>query len=291
MDKKTKRRIRTDMAHLIIQTDFGTGSSSVSAMHGVAAVVDPDLRVDDGNNDVAQFNVLDASESLMYLLPYWPAGTVFVSVVDPGVGTSRRSCVARLSNGSYIVTPDNGTLTYVKERFGITAVRMIDESVNRLKGSEDVHIFHGRDVYAYCGARLAAGIIDFEGVGPEYPVDEIVEADYIRPGKKDREVSGMINEAGDHFGLIGTNIPFSWLAESGMNYGDTVKVTVLEDDRPVLDREMPLVRTFGDVPVGSPLVFSSEMRTVMVAVNQGNATREFGIGFGPKWKMTVRKEN
>lgn len=291
MDKKTKRRIRTDMAHLIIQTDFGTGSSSVSAMHGVAAVVDPDLRVDDGNNDVAQFNVLDASESLMYLLPYWPAGTVFVSVVDPGVGTSRRSCVAKLSNGSYIVTPDNGTLTYVKERFGITAVRMIDESINRLKGSEDVHIFHGRDVYAYCGARLAAGIIDFEGVGPEYPVDEIVEADYIRPGKKDGEVSGMINEAGDHFGLIGTNIPFPWLAESGMNYGDTVRVTVLEDGRPVLDREMPLVRTFGDVPVGSPLVFSSEMRTVMMAVNQGNATREFGIGFGPKWKMTVRKEN
>ena len=106
--------------------------------------------------------------------------------------TSRRSCVARLSNGSYIVTPDNGTLTYIKERFGITAVREIDESVNRLRGSEDVHIFHGRDVYAYCGARLAAGIIDFEGVGPEYPVEEVVEAEYIKPAKKPGEVSGMI---------------------------------------------------------------------------------------------------
>lgn len=277
------------MAHLIIQTDFGTGSSSVSAMHGVAAVVDPDLKVDDGNNDVAQFNVLDASESLMYLLPYWPEGTVFVSVVDPGVGTSRRSCVAKLSNGSYIVTPDNGTLTYIKQRFGITAVRQIDESVNRLKGSEDVHIFHGRDVYAYCGARLAAGIIDFEGVGPEYPVDEIVEAEYIKPEKKPGEVSGMINEAGEHFGLIGTNIPFQWLEKSGMSYGDTVRVTVQEEERTVLDREMPLVRTFGDVPVGTPLVFSSEMRTAMMAINQGNATREYGIGFGPKWKMTIRK--
>ena len=67
------------MAHVIIQTDFGTGSMSVSAMHGVCAVVDPELKVDDGNNDVAQFNVLDASESLMYLMPYWPKGTVFVS--------------------------------------------------------------------------------------------------------------------------------------------------------------------------------------------------------------------
>ncbi len=277
------------MAFMIIQTDFGTGSSSVSAMHGVAAVVDPELRVDDGNNDVAQFNVLDASESLMYLLPYWPSGTVFISVVDPGVGTKRRSCVAKLSNGSYIVTPDNGTLTYVKERFGITAVRQIDESVNRLKGSEDVHIFHGRDVYAYCGARLASGIIDFEGVGPEYPVEEIVEAEYIHPEKKDGEVSGMIIEAGDHFGLIGTNIPFSWLEESGMSYGDTVSVTVLDGQRTVLDQKMPLVRTFGDVPVGTPLVFSSEMRTAMMAINQGNATREYSLGFGPTWKMIIRK--
>ena len=277
------------MAHLIIQTDFGTGSASVSAMHGVAAVVDPELRVDDGNNDVAQFNVLDASESLMYLLPYWPEGTVFVSVVDPGVGTARRSCVARLSNGSYIVTPDNGTLTYVKERFGITAVRQIDESVNRLKGSEDVHIFHGRDVYAYCGARLAAGIIDFEGVGPEYPVEDIVEAEYIKPEKTSGEVSGMINEAGDHFGLVGTNIPFRWLSESGMEYGDTVRVTVLNGGNTVLDTSMPLEKTFGCVPVGTPLIFSSEMRTAMMAINQGNATTEYGIGFGPKWKMIIKK--
>ena len=277
------------MAHLIIQTDFGTGSASVSAMHGVAAVVDPELRVDDGNNDVAQFNVLDASESLMYLLPYWPEGTVFVSVVDPGVGTARRSCVARLSNGSFIVTPDNGTLTYVKERFGITAVRQIDESVNRLKGSEDVHIFHGRDVYAYCGARLAAGIIDFEGVGPEYPVEEIVEAEYIKPEKMAGEVSGMINEASDHFGLVGTNIPFQWLSESGMEYGDTVRVIVLNDGNTVLDTSMPLEKTFGCVPVGTPLIFSSEMRTAMMAINQGNATTEYGIGFGPKWKMIIKK--
>jgi len=279
------------MGHIIIQTDFGTGSLSVSAMHGVCAVVDPELKVDDGNNDVAQFNVLDASESLMYLLPYWPQGTVFVSVVDPGVGTSRRSCVAKLKNGQYVVTPDNGTLTYIKERIGIESVRQIDESVNRLKGSEDVHIFHGRDVYAYCGARLAAGVIDFEGVGPEYPVEEVVEAAYIKPSRTEHSVSGMINEAGEHFGLVGTNIPFTWLADSGMEYGDTVSVTVRVKGETVFSRRMQLERTFGDVPVGDPLVFSSEMRTVMLAINRGNAVTEFGIGFGPDWEMTVSKES
>lgn len=277
------------MAYLIIQTDFGTGSLSVSAMHGVCAMVDPELKVDDGNNDVDPFNVLDASESLMYLMPYWPKGTVFVSVVDPGVGTGRKSCVAKLANGQYVVTPDNGTLTYIKEKIGIEAVRRIDESVNRLKGSESIHIFHGRDVYAYCGARLAAGVIDFEGVGPEYPVEEVVEAPYIRPEKAEGAVSGMINEAGEHFGLIGTNIPFEWLSESGMEYGDTVRVTVTNGNDTVFDNNIRLVKTFGYVTVGAPLVFSSESKTVMMAVNQGNAVKKYGIGFGPKWKMTVRK--
>ncbi|MDO5137932.1 MAG: SAM-dependent chlorinase/fluorinase [Oscillospiraceae bacterium] len=277
------------MAYLVIQTDFGTGSLSVSAMHGVCAMVDPALKVADGNNSVDQFNVLDASESLMYLLPYWPKGTVFVSVIDPGVGTARKSCVAKLKDGQYVVTPDNGTLTYIKERIGIESVREIDEKVNRLKGSEGINIFHGRDVYAYCGARLAAGIIDFEGVGPEYPVSEIVEAPYIRPEKIDSQVSGMINEAGEHFGLVGTNIPFEWLEELGMVYGNDVRVTILNGDTTVFDNTIPLAESFGFVSIGQTLLLSSETRTVMMAVNQGNAVIDFGIGFGPKWKMIVRK--
>lgn len=277
------------MRQVIIQTDFGTGSVSVSAMHGVCAVVHPDLRVDDGNNAVKQFDVLSASDSLMYLLPYWPQGSVFVSVVDPGVGTSRRSCVALLKNGQYVVTPDNGTLTYIKERIGIEAVREIDESVNRMPGSEDVHIFHGRDVYAYCAARLAAGIIDFEGVGPEYPVDEVVEVPYLKPGKEGGAVFGMINEADPYYGLIDTNIPFGWLSESGMVYGDTVTVTVENNGEKVLELPLKLEKTFGCVPVGDPLIFSSEMRTVMMAINQGNAAETYGIGDGTSWKFTVRK--
>ncbi|MBR5755710.1 MAG: SAM-dependent chlorinase/fluorinase [Erysipelotrichaceae bacterium] len=277
------------MKNLIIQTDFGTGSLSVAAMHGVCMMVDNELKVHDGNHDVHQFDVLDASSSLVYLMPYWPKESVFVSVVDPGVGTARRSCVCRTKTGQYIVTPDNGTLTYIAEQFGIAEVREIDENVNRLKGSEDVFIFHGRDVYAYCGARLAAGVITFEEVGPSYPVEEIVMAEYIRPEKKEDEVSGMIVEATEHFGLVGTNIPFPWLKECGMNYGDDVQVIVENKDREVLNRTMKLAETFGKVAVGEPLVFSSETRTVMLGINRGNATVEFGLGFGTDWKMTVRK--
>ena len=277
------------MRNLVIQTDFGTGSLSVGAMHGVCAMVSQDLKVADGNNDVAQFNVLDASESLMYQLPYWPTGTVFVSVVDPGVGTKRKSCVALTKTGQYIVTPDNGTLTYIAERIGIEAVREIDESVNRLKGSEDVFIFHGRDVYAYCGARLAAGVIDFEGVGPAYPVEEVVLADYPHPVHENGMVSGMIVEATEHFGLVGTNIPFPWMEEEGMKYGDKVRVVVKNNDEVVLDEIIPLVLTFGYVGLNEPLVFSSETRMVMLAKNQGNATKDYHLGYGPTWTMTVTK--
>jgi len=277
------------MKNLVIQTDFGTGAMSVAAMHGVAYMVDNTLNVDDINNDVVPFDVLNACDSLLYQLPYWPAGTVFVSVVDPGVGTKRKACVAKLKMGHYVVTPDNGTLTYLKQQNLIEVVRQIDESVNRLKGSEDVHIFHGRDVFAYCGAKLASGIIDYEGVGPEYPVSEIIEAPYIKAEKKDGEVSGMINEASHHFGLVGTNIPFAWMQEVGMKYGDTVNVKAYDGDKLVLDKDMKLVVTFGYVEKNEPLIFQSEMRTFMLGINQGNAAKQYGIGFGPTWKMVIKK--
>ena len=112
------------------------------------------------------------------MIPFWPEGTVFVSVVDPGVGTGRRASVCLTGNGRFVVTPDNGTLDEIGRRFGIKAVREIDESVNRYKGnkwSRESDIFHGRDIFAYCGAKLASGRITLEEVGNEYSPEEIVK--------------------------------------------------------------------------------------------------------------------
>lgn len=274
---------------LVMQTDFGVDNLSVATMRGVAMIVDPELRVFDATHAINQFDVLAASDALIYTIPFWPEGTVFVSVVDPGVGTARKSCVAKLSNGSYIVTPDNGTLTYVKERIGIVAVREIDESVNRYPTTRNIHIFHGRDVYAYCGARLAAGVIDFEGVGPEYSVDDIVMAPYVHPEKQENAVYGMIIEATEHFGLVGTNIPFEWLKEQGMEYGDNVRLTIKHNDEVILDEEVALAKSFGFVPLNAKLVFSSETACVMAGRNRGNLTRDYSLGFGPEWSMRVSK--
>lgn len=274
---------------VVLQTDFGEGNVSVSTMKGVCRIVDPTLEVFDSTHSVRPFDVLKASDALFYVIPFWPAGTVFVSVVDPGVGTSRKSCVALLENGSYVVTPDNGTLTYIKDRLGIKQVRQIDETTNRYPTTRDVHIFHGRDVYAYTAARLAGGVIDYEGVGPEYPVSQIVEAPYVKPRKLPDGVYGMIADSSTHFGLVTTNIPFRWLAECGMEYGDNVKIRIEHAGECVLEEIVPIAKSFGFVPEGSDLVYNSETSMIEVATNRRNMVVERNIGDGADWTLAVRK--
>ena len=132
--------------HLVLQSDFGLSDGAVSAMHGVALSVDPTLGVHNLTHDIPQFNIWDGSYRLFQTINYWPEGTVFVSVVDPGVGTDRLSIIARTTNDRYVVTPDNGTLTHVKEKVGIAEVRIIDEEKHRLPGSGESYTFHNRAI-------------------------------------------------------------------------------------------------------------------------------------------------
>lgn len=151
---------------VVFQTDFGEKDGAVSAMKGVAFGVSDQLHLFDLTHEIPPYNIWEAAYRLQQTVLYWPAGTVFVSVVDPGVGSSRKSVVVKTKSGHYIVTPDNGTLTLVNDMIGIDSIREIDESRNRLPGSEDSYTFHGRDVYAYTGARLASRKISFAEVGP-----------------------------------------------------------------------------------------------------------------------------
>ena len=194
---------------LVFQTDFTYKEGAVSSMYGVVKSVDRELEIMDGTHELAQYDTWNASYRLYQSLPFWPEGTIYVSVVDPGVGTSRKACVALTETGHYIVTPDNGTLTHVKRFMGIKAVREIDESVNRLKGkgTEEVAIFHGRDVFGYTAARLGSGIIDFAGVGPEYPVEDIVTHEIIEPEISEGLAKGIFEIDDPNFGNLWSNIP------------------------------------------------------------------------------------
>lgn len=280
----------TNKPAIVMQTDF-TKDISVCTMQGVCMMVDPELRVFDSTHEIKSFDTYQASTSLSFVIDFWPAGTVFVSVVDPGVGTSRRACVAKLSNGSYVVTPDNGSLTHVKKYFGIDEVRVIDENVNRLKKTEKCNIFHGRDLFAYCAARLAAGVITYEEVGEAYPVEEIVEHEIIPYKVEDGCISGMIDTADYHFGLICSNIPAEVFEEEGIGYGDWMDVQILKkgQEAPVYSKKVPFQPSFGAVAVGEPLLMVSETLQIQIAINSRNMSDQYGIQVGPEWIMKMKK--
>src|SRR6188768_1375911 len=147
---------------LVFQSDFGLKDGAVGAMKGVAFGVSDKLRIFDITHEIPPYNIWEASYRLDQTAAYWPVGTVFVSIIDPGVGSDRKSIVLKTKSGHYFVTPDNGTVTLVAAALGIESVREIDETKNRLKRSRSSYTFHGRDVYAYTGARLAAEVISFE---------------------------------------------------------------------------------------------------------------------------------
>ena len=128
------------MNPLVFQTDFGLVDGAVSAMYGVAYSVEPELKIHDLTHDITPFHIWEASYRLIQTINYWPEGTVFVSVVDPGVGSDRKSIVVKTNSGRYIVTPDNGTLTHVIRLEGIETVREIDENINRLPQIGRAHV-------------------------------------------------------------------------------------------------------------------------------------------------------
>ena len=274
------------MNALVFQSDFGVQDGAVSAMYGVAYTVKKDLRVFDLTHDIEQYNIWEASYRLIQAVGYWPEGTVFVSVVDPGVGSNRSSIVAKTCTGQYIVTPDNGTLTHVKRRIGIAEARIIDEKVNRRSGSEDSYTFHGRDVYAYTGARLAAGIIDFEQVGPVYETEKVTELPVVAPTMEEGKVSGTIDVLDIRFGSLWTNVPKDMFRSLGIEIGDRVEVTIENDTRCVYRNVMSYAHSFAEVNVGEPLVYINSLDCMAVAINQGSFARAYNIGTGNSWKIS-----
>jgi len=274
---------------LVFQTDFGLKDGAVSAMKGVAFGVDRTLPLHDLTHEIPAYNIWEASYRLYQTLQYWPAGTVFVSVVDPGVGTERKSVVLKTRSGHYIVSPDNGTLTLAAEHFGIEAVRQIDEKTNRLKGSEKSYTFHGRDVYAYTGARLASGAISYEQVGPKLS-GEVVKIPY-QPAvaEQDGTLKGTIPILDVQYGNVWTNIDDSLLTKAGIHKGDNACIRISEGDALKYEGKAPYVSSFGDVPEGQPLVYLNSLLQVSVALNMDSFAAKHQVQSGANWHISLKK--
>lgn len=268
---------------LVLQTDFGLKDQAVAAMRGVIRNVDRRLVVDDLTHEIPAYNVWEAAYRLNAVIDYWPADTVFVSVVDPGVGTIRKSVVVRLNNGQLVVTPDNGTLTLAADRVGIAGVRVIDERKHRLPGSESSYTFHGRDVYAYVGALLASGQLRFDDVGP--PQSGIVSISYEPAGRSGDTLIGGIPVLDPQYGNVWTNIPATGLDALNVKVGDRVEVTISDGDIRHARLTLAYVHTFGDVPLGDPLLYVNSVGTLAVALNQKDFASTYGISSGPTWRV------
>lgn len=277
------------MKPLIFQTDFGTADGAVSAMYGVANGVCNDLKIFDLTHEIPQYDIWEASYRLIQTVGYWEEGSVFVSVVDPGVGSTRRSIAVKTTTGQYAISPDNGTLTHLKRMQGIVAARIIDETINRLPGSSESYTFHGRDIYAYTGARLASGTIDFEGIGPEVDVASVIELPTVEPVVEHGVVSGSIDVLDVRFGSLWSNINKKLIREIGVDYGSRVEVTITNDSRTLYKNIMVFAKSFAEVSIGETLIYINSLDNVAVAINQGSFAKAYNIGTGTNWQIAFRK--
>ena len=276
---------------IVWQTDFSLTWGAVNTMRGVVKQIDSELECFDITHDIEQFNILAASRELAFVVPFWPKGTIFVSVVDPGVGTKRRACVAKLKDGNYIVTPDNGTLTHVYYETGIEEVREIDTTINRYKGTEDVSVFHGRDIFAYTAARLASGIISFEEVGPAYPVSEIIIEDYkyVKATVTSTNIKGIVISVLDPFGSIVFNILTKDFIKIGYNHGDVVHVKISHNDKVYFEEGVPYEKSFGYVDLNKPVLFNSSSNYISIGLNQNSFRDTYHIKEGKDWVVELSK--
>lgn len=273
---------------LVLQTDFGTKDGAVAAMRGIAFGVSPTLPIFDLSQENTPYDIWEGAYRLKQAAPFWPAGTVFISVIDPGVGTERASIVLQTKSGHYFVGPDNGTWTLVAEELGIAAVRRIDEKVNRRPGSEKSYTFHGRDIYAFVGARLASGTITYEQVGPLLE-PKVVSLPYERAAVTGGTLKGTIPMIDFHYGNVWTNIPDTLFNELKPAFGDKFTVVILHEGKEAYRGVIPYVRTFGDVQEGEPLLYLNSLMNVAFALNMGSFSAKHGLASGGNWTVRIER--
>ena len=255
---------------IVFMTDFGTVDDSVAICRGVMYSIAPDARIVDLTHQVTPFSILDGARFLYGATPYYPAGTVFVVVVDPGVGSTRKAVVVKSKRGQYFVLPDNGLMTLVQDRDGIEGAR---EITNRdwMIGPALSSTFHGRDIFSPVGGHLARGD-DWAGVGPEFDVNKLVRLD-ITPSKLgERGVSGEVIATDGPYGNLVTNISGDDFLKLGYSRGQRAHITISKNEM-----DIPFVRTFSDVPLKQPLLYIDSRGRLGLAVNQGSFAATYGV--------------
>jgi S-adenosylmethionine hydrolase len=244
---------------IVFMTDFGTANDAVAICKAVIVGIIPEVRIMDITHQVTPFSIEEGARFLAGVTPYYPAGTVFLVVVDPGVGTSRKAVVVKSKKGQFFVLPDNGLITPVADRDGVEVARQITNPA-WMVGDKISSTFHGRDIFSPTAAHLAAGE-DWSFVGPE--VKYLVR---LHPRAAMVEAKGITAEVialDVPFGSLITDIQGEDFKKLGYALGEKVRLKI--DKKPYT---IPYVKTFMDVPVGQPLLYIDSRGRVGIALNE-----------------------
>ncbi len=264
---------------IVFMTDFGTANDAVAICRAVIYGIAPDVRITDITHQVTPFSIEEASRFLYGVTPYYPEGTVFLVVVDPGVGTSRKAIAVKSKKGQYFILPDNGVITPVLDRDGLESAREIRNQHWMIQAPLS-STFHGRDIFSPAAAHLAAGW-EFDLVGP--PVQQLVRLTPKTSATSAKGIDGDIIGVDDPYGSLITDIPGEDFGQLGYNLGDTVFVQI---NKKVVG--LPYAKTFMDVPVGETLLYIDSRGRVGIAVNQGSFARKFN--FTPPEKIFIPRK-
>jgi S-adenosylmethionine hydrolase len=257
-------------ATIVFMTDFGVVDDSVAICRGVMYSVMPEVRIVDLTHQVTPFSIPDGARFLYGATPYFPAGTVFVVVVDPGVGSTRKAIIARSKHGQYFVLPDNGLLTLVEQRDGIEAVREITNP-DWMIGSKLSSTFHGRDIFSPVGAHVARGD-DWSKVGPEMAVKDLVRLELKAAKLDEHGLNATVIATDGPFGNLVTDVDAEDFLKLGYQRGQEVPVTVGGREM-----KMKFVKTFSDVPLNQPLLYIDSRGHLGLAVNQNSFAATYGV--------------
>jgi len=261
---------------LVLLTDFGGRDHYVGAVKGAAYRANPTVRIESITHEIAPFDVWEGAVTLALAAKEFPPGTVFVAVVDPGVGTARKAIALRTEAGRFYVAPDNGLLTFVARREGIVDIR--DISHLEPLGHRPSRTFHGRDLFTPAGALLAGGT-PLGRLGPR--LKQIVLLPVADPVLDGGRVKGSVLRV-DHYGNVVTNIPADLVAKAGLKRGEQIDARV--GDASAL---ATYAATYGDVPEGHTLCLIDSLGNLELAINMGDlATR---LKARPGMPVEIRK--
>ena len=253
---------------ILFMSDFGTIDDSVAICKGVMLGIEPNARIIDITHEVSPFSILDGARFLAGTAPHFPAGSVFIVVVDPGVGSSRRPILVKTRKNQYFVLPDNGLITFVEDTDGIESVRQISNTAWMI-GEALSSTFHGRDIFAPAAAHLAKGE-DWTKIGPE--IHTHVRLDVRAAQEVDGNLAGQVIGLDGPYGNLITNISADMFSDLNFNVGESVHTRIGKEEY-----YLPFVKTFSDVLLGKPLLYIDSRGRLGLALNQGNFASVYKI--------------